>query len=172
MRMSFAKLFKHSVCTKLLTGLVMVCVMILSVGIVAHAEEPYIRDGGTIMYVCVDEGSFLNGRAEPSRYSEATMRLYNGYEVEVVGSSGDWLEIVGGESGTSFVKAEYISEFKEPVEYVNVSGGRVFIRDGIEGKTTGKVVKAKKTVRVTIVMNNWGYIGSGWVNLKYFEPKE
>lgn len=177
MRMDFASKKEHKVVTNILTKtsrIVMTCVLMIAMilaNTVAIAEEPYIRDGGTIMYVCVEEDSYLNGRAEPSRNSEITMKLSNGDYVEVVGYHGEWLEIVGGEYGTCFVSAEFISEFKEPLVYVNVSGGRVFIRDGIDGDTTGHVVKTGKTVRVRLIIDNWGYIGNGWVNLKYFEPE-
>lgn len=124
------------------------------------------------VYVCISEDSYLNGRARPSTRAEITMRLYNGDELEVVRFCGEWVEIIGGESGTSFCKAKYVSEVKDPVFCVNASGGRVRIRSSaIDGKGVGWV-KAGGTVKVTRQLLGWGYIGTGWVDLSYFEANK
>lgn len=122
------------------------------------------------LYVCTN-GDDLNGRAKPSIDADIEMRIPNGEEVEAVSYSGGWVEIVGGETVTSWCKAEYLSSTQEPAEYRNSSGGRVFIRDGIEGAKTGLVVRANGIVTVTRQINGWGYIGKGWVNLKYFDQQ-
>lgn len=143
--------------------LVILIIAVVSIFPLVASAEDY-----DIGYVCVHEDSYLNGRERPSRDSEVVMRLYNGDEVQIVGVVDGWIEIVGGESGTSFVDAHYISEIDEPFEATNDSGGRVRIREDIDGKAIG-YVKAGKTVTVTRVISGWGYIGSGWVDLTYFD---
>lgn len=150
----------YTLVTALVISVIVVLLIVFSVG-VACAEED-------ILYVCVNKDSYLNGRARPSTSAEITMKLYNGDTVEVVGSHGEWIEIIGGESGTSFVKAKYISETLDPYTITNISGGRVRIRSCIDGETVG-YVKAGKSVKVTRTMLGWGYIGSGWVDLEYFK---
>lgn len=120
------------------------------------------------LYVCIDESSWLNGRAEPDKHSEATMRLYSGDELEFVSTNGNWIEVVGGETGTSYVDSRYVSETFEPYSATNNSGGRVKIRESIDGKVVG-YVKAEKTVTISRTINGWGYIGKGWVLLSCFD---
>lgn len=122
------------------------------------------------LYVCTN-GDDLNGRAAPSKNADIEMRIPNGEKVEAVSYSGGWVEVLGGETGTVWCKAEYLSSVQESTEYRNSSGGRVFVRNGIEGAKTGLVVRANGIVTVTRQINGWGYIGKGWVNLKYFDQK-
>jgi uncharacterized protein YgiM (DUF1202 family) len=129
--------------------------------VVANAEND-------ILYVCVDEGSFLNGRSGPSKKADVTMRLYSGDKVEVVDIVDGWVEIIGGESGTSFVDSHYVSETKEPYKMINTSGGRVRVRDSIDGNAVG-YVKAKGVVTIERTILGWGYTGHGWVMLSYFD---
>ena len=77
------------------------------------------------VYVRISDDSYLNGRAEPHKRAEVTMKLYNGDSLEAVGFHGEWIEVVGGESGTSFCKAQYLSEIKDPVLYTNTSGNMI-----------------------------------------------
>lgn len=121
-----------------------------------------------ILYVSVHKGSYLNGRAEPNKHSEVTMKLYYGDTVEFVGRSGEWIEIRGGETGTSFVDSRYVSETINSFTATNVSGGRVRVRSSIEGRSVG-YVKAGQTVTVERTISGWGYIGSGWIKLEYFD---
>lgn len=122
------------------------------------------------LYVCTN-GDDLNGRAAPSKNADIEMRIPNGEKVEAVSYRGGWVEVLGGETGTVWCKAEYLSSAQEAAEYRNSSGGRVFVRDGIEGAKTGLVVRANDTVSVSREINGWGYIRSGWVNLKFFDPE-
>jgi hypothetical protein len=123
------------------------------------------------VYVCVSEDSYLNGRARPSTKAEITMRLYNGDELEAVSFSNDWVEVIGGESGTSWCKAIYLSEIKEPLWFVNTSGGRVRARKTpVDGKGTGWV-SSRDTIKVTKIVMGWGYTSIGWVDLSYFTQK-
>lgn len=126
------------------------------------AETLYVRTNGDC----------LNGRAAPDKHSPVEARFDNGEAVESVSTSGDWVEVVGGETGTVWCKAEYLSSFASGcVLYRNDSGGRVFIRSTPNGPKTGRV-GANKTVSVQNVVNGWGYIGSGWVDLAYFDKED
>ena len=124
---------------------------------------------GNVMYVCVHASSHLNGRAKPSKNSEITMKLYNGEEVEVVDIRSDgWIEIVGGETGTSFVSDKYVSQTIEQYKVTNVSDGRIKVRETIDGKVVDYVKKGE-TVTILQTMSEWGRISKGWVKLEYFE---
>lgn len=144
---------------------IVLAIAVLCSGAVAENVEEVERD---ILYVCVSEGSFLNGRIAPNKHSDVTMKLYPGDTVEVVGVVDGWIEIVGGESGTSFVDSRYVSETNEPYKMVNTSGGRVRVREFIDGKTVG-YVKAKGVVTIERTILGWGYTGRGWVMLSYFD---
>lgn len=120
----------------------------------------------TTLVVTVDE---LNGRAEPTTKSNVEMRLYKDDEVTFVSYTDGWVEIIGGETGTVFCKAEYLSEKDANLGiYKNISDGRVNVRDSIEGKRIGSIA-VNKNVEVSSIILNWGYIGNGWVDLQYFE---
>lgn len=120
----------------------------------------------TTLVVIVDE---LNGRAEPTTKSSVEMRLYKDDEVTFVSYTDGWVEIIGGETGTVFCKAEYLSEKNANLgTYKNTSGGRVHVRDSIEGKRIDSIA-VNKNVEVSSIILNWGYIGNGWVDLEYFE---
>lgn len=120
------------------------------------------------VYVCISDHSYLNGRCAPSKNAEVTMKLFNGDELEIVALRGEWAEVVGGESGTSFCKIKYLSEIREPVSFTNTSGGRVRVRHNpVDGKTVGWI-EAGKTVTVSKQILGWGYTKSGWVDLSYF----
>lgn len=120
----------------------------------------------TTLVVTVDE---LNGRAEPTTKSSVEMRLYKDDEVTFVNYTDGWIEIIGGETGTVFCKAEYLSEKDADLgTYKNISGGRVNVRDSIKGKRINSIA-ANKKIEVSSIILNWGYIGNGWVDLQYFE---
>lgn len=120
------------------------------------------------LYVCVSDDSYLNGRAKPSTRSEVTMRLYNGDAVEAVAIHGEWVEVVGGESGTSFCKAAYLNSMKNPTFYTNTSGGRVRVRKSPgDGQGVGWI-SAGDMIKVTKVIMGWGCTNAGWVDLCYF----
>lgn len=114
----------------------------------------------------------LNGRAAPTKKAKVEAYFEYGDELEVVGYDGNWIEVKGGETGTVFVSAQYVAERMEKAKYRNVSGGRVIVRKEpcVDAKSCNVFVKAKKTVTVSAVVDNWGYIEDrGWVCLDYFE---
>lgn len=119
--------------------------------------------------VIISPNSYLNGRAKPSTSSEVTMKLYLGDEVEVLEFHGQWAKIIGGEYGTSFVKAEYLSSISSPVFYENDSSGRVRVRSApVDGKTVGWVSSGAR-VRVLSIVMGWGKTSAGWVDLSFFQ---
>lgn len=120
------------------------------------------------LYVCTD-GDDLNGRERPDKHSPIMMKIPNGDTVEALSTKDGWVEVVGGESNTSWCKAEYLSSVQDAVSFRNTSGGRVFVRDGIEGAKTG-VIRANKAITVTRQIFGWGYTGFGWVDLQFFTP--
>lgn len=124
------------------------------------------------LYVSIREDTYLNGRERPSTKSFITMRLFNGDVLEAITFDGEWVEVVGGESGTSFVKAEYLSELKIPVFYTNVSGGRVRVRKTPQSSKTVAWIASNDTIKISRKIMDWGYTHGGWVNLSYFEKKE
>lgn len=123
------------------------------------------------VYVSIREGTYLNGRMRPSTRSCVTMRLFNGDSLEVVSFDGEWVQVVGGESGTSYVKAEYLSELSSPVQYTNVSGGRVRIRKAPSSSKAIGWVGANQTILISRQISGWGYYRNGWVDLSFFEAK-
>lgn len=126
------------------------------------AETLYVRTNG----------DYLNGRSQPDKHAAVEARFDNGAQVESVSVSGGWVEVVGGETGTVWCKAEYLSSFPSGgVVYRNSSGGRVFIRSEPHGAKTGRV-EGNKTVTVQNVVDGWGYIGTGWVDLSYFSKED
>lgn len=123
------------------------------------------------VYVSIREGTYLNGREHPSTRSHITMRLFNGDALEIVSFDGEWVEVEGGESGTSFVKAEYLSEVNSPVSYTNTSGGRVRVRRSPSNSTAIDWIRSGETIAISKVIAGWGYTHGGWVDLSFFEAK-
>lgn len=148
-------------------GIILAVIFILA-GICLYCVDTAYAESD-ILYVCVNEGSHLNGRARPSKHADITMKLYKGDAVEVIEAVDDgWLKIVGGETGISYIDSRYVSESLESFYATNISGGRVRVRDYIDGRTVA-YIKAGGKVKVERTMLGWGYIGSGWIMLDYFE---
>lgn len=123
-------------------------------------------------YVKIRDGTWLNGRSEPNRKSEITMRLEKGDDVEVIEIIGDWTHIVGGETGTSYVMTKYLSETLETITAKNVTRGRVRIRSMPNSRS--RVVgwlKSGKTIRIDKVLNGYGYNKqrNGWIDMSLLE---
>lgn len=123
---------------------------------------------GETLFV-VTNGDYLNGRARPDKNAPIEARFDNGDAVEALSIQNGWVEVIGGETGTVWCKAEYLSDSQsDSATYRNTSGGRVFVRSEPSGKKTGRIDAGKK-VKVSRQIGNWGYIGSGWVDLSFFE---
>lgn len=130
---------------------------------------PSISQGETLYCTA----STLNGRAEPSKKARVEAQFSYGDEMEVVGYTDNWIEVVGGETGTVFVSAKYCASSLEKVKYQNTSGGRVIIRESPEGKKKNDWIKANKKVTISAEVDGWGYIADrGWIDLSYFNEVE
>ena len=122
------------------------------------------------LYVHTNGGD-LNGRIKPDKHSPIESKFGNNDKVEAIDIQGNWIKVLGGETGIVWCSAKYLSEVSErELYYINTSGGRVFIRNTISGEKIG-YVNDNKTICVTNVINNWGYIGNGWIDLSFFTLK-
>ena len=123
---------------------------------------------GNQLYVTATE---LNGRSQPNKHSSIECRFSRGDTVEttgVISNDGGWVEVIGGETGTVWCSADYLSETRDSAKYVNTSGGRVRLRKTPEGKFVGWV-QTNEQITVARIVNGWGYIkDKGWVDLQYF----
>lgn len=121
------------------------------------------------LYVKAD---MLTGRYRPDIHSNKEAYFSNGELVEAIDvSKNGWVEVYGGESGTVWCKAEYLSSVLEKTEWKNYTSGSVYYRAAPhpEAKRLGKIRSGKEIV-VSSQVFGWGYIeNKGWVNLEYFE---
>lgn len=126
--------------------------------------------GEPLLYVTATQ---LNGRAEPNKSSRVEAIFERGEAVEPTGQThGDWIEVVGGETGTVWCSMDYLSETDEAFHCVNTSGGRVRVRSCPDGKPCGWIA-ADQTVTISRVVNGWGYVEhKGWVSLSFFSKGE
>lgn len=122
------------------------------------------------LYVTASE---LNGRARPSKSATVEAVFCRGDSVESTGAvHGDWVEIVGGETGTVWCSAKYLSTSVRTEYYRNTSGGRVRIRTQPEGKACGWIEDGKR-VQISSYIDDWGYVqGKGWVSMNYFTKED
>lgn len=123
----------------------------------------------TIAYVSISDG-VLNVRSKPAINAEKVGYLEPGETVVVLSYEDGWaLCEVHFEASTGYVKAEYLMLDPDASgEYVNTSGGRARIRDGMGGKLVSWL-KAGATVNVSSWSedddgNRWAFIGKGWVS--------
>lgn len=137
-----------------------ICCLILA----ASADE-------TAVYVTASE---LNGRSEANIKASIEARFMRDECLEVVGYQIGWVEAVGGETGTVFCKAEYLTEYEIDAKYANTSGGRVFIHKelGDDDTDVNLIVDAGKSVTITRVLHGYGYMGRGWVEMRFFERED
>lgn len=113
--------------------------------------------------------SELNGRATPSKKGHVEAIFMRGDELDAVSIDGEWVEVIGGETGTVWCHADYLTE-SEPYKATNTSGGAVNVRSEPDGDRVGKV-SAGESVTIERRVMGWGYTGSGWVMLKYFSEE-
>ena len=148
-------------------------VILLILGILL-AIECFIPVGSfaETLYVNVSE---LNGRAKPSKNSSIEAIFDRGmdlYAIEL--NSNGWVEVKGGETGTVWCKAKYLSNYLGTRKWKNISGGSVNMRENpcANSKRVGKI-KDGRTMRISAEVFGWGYIkDQGWVDLSYFEMVE
>ena len=127
------------------------------------AEEEYAP-----LYVTAD---MLNAREQPTRKAQVGGMYYYGDELKPTGRISrdrEWVEIYGGEPGTLWVKACYVSERYAAFTVINENNGKIKIRSRMgEGRVKG-YVKRGKSIEIDRVVLGWGHCKKGWVDLEYF----
>jgi len=129
------------------------------------------------MYVAVEEGSRLNGRATPVD-GDIEAKLLPGWTVEVVQTADGWALIDGyGEGGCCWVDAHYLTKEPmqetacEPVE-MRAAVDKLRVRRVPGGDVCARLSKGDR-VTVTGWMQvggtRWAHIGTGWVMAEYLE---
>ncbi len=162
------KIIVHSA---ILIAVIALYLLAAALSFTAHGET-------AVYYTVTITSELLNIRDKPGFDGEIIGFLYPGDTVLAIGYDGGWTKVKASiESGEGWVKSEYLSTSAEDTgSYVNTSGGRVRVRDGIGGTETGWI-KAGKTVTVQSwgtddAGNAWAYIGTGYVMGKYFTKAE
>ena len=156
---------KHKILTVLL---VLVIIAMIFVFIDSAKSEGNDYDG-TVLYVTASQ---LYGRYTPKKNGIIEALFDKGDKVIATGEwSKDmlWVEVYGGECGTVWCKAEYLSEINEPVTMENTFGYKIKVRSkpGKSGKVKG-YVKGYQKITVTQIVLGWGRTKKGWVDLSYF----
>ena len=141
--------------------------MLMAIG--AAAEETEDDRTWDPLYVTA---SVLNGREEPTKKADIAAFYDFGDVVQPTGrwsKNGEWVEIVGGESGTAWVYYKYVTARKTEYTVTNENNGRVKVRSrpGGKGKLRG-YIRHGKSIQIDQVINGWGHCSRGWVDLEYF----
>ena len=146
--------------------LVMVSVLMYNAGI---AETPEYNP----LYVVAD---VLNGRAHPTKKAPIEAVYDYGDQLIPTGKLSrdkEWVEVLGGESGTVWVHVNYVSERFAEFLVVNANNGKVKIRSKIGGGKVKGYVKHGREIWIDRVVLGWGHtFKGGWVDLDYFVEEE
>lgn len=130
------------------------------------------EDGMPPVYVTA---RLLNGRARPSKKASVEARYDRGDSIEQAGrfsEDREWVEVIGGETGTCWVHIRYITERVEPFTVVNENGGKIKIRSKPEtGRITGYMKRGRRVTIDRVVMG-WGHCSRGWIDLSYVIEEE
>ena len=114
----------------------------------------------------------LNGRAEPSKKATVEARFDKGDALTTTGEWSEdhhWIEVIGGETGTVWVYADYVSERKGYIFVINSEYKKVKIRARpFDGKITG-YLKRNKIIDVTNEVLGWGKTKYGWIDMSCVE---
>lgn len=134
-----------------------------------NAESEY---GGTKLYVTANR---LNGRSRPSKKSSIEAIFDKGDELITTGQWSDnyqWIEVYGGETGTVWCKAEYLTERYSAFTVVNLNPGKIKIRSKpINGKITG-YLKSNQRIDIYQSILGWGRTDKGWIDLSWLIIEE
>lgn len=149
-------------------------VLLYAAGLTALGIDPACAE---TMYVAVEKGSHLNGRASPVD-GAIEAKLLPGWEVEVVRTADGWALIDGyGEGGCCWVDAHYLAPEQmnetacEPVE-MRAAVDKLRVRRCPGGDVCMRLSKGDRvTVTGWMQMDGtrWAYIGTGWVMAEYLE---
>lgn len=117
--------------------------------------------------------TLLNGRAEPKKKSEVTARFDNGDVLTAISWSKNhhWIEVRGGETGTSWVWWQYLTETEELKYFYNDTNSKVKIRKEPYGRVIGYLKKGNE-ILVDQTLFGWGHCSKGWVDLNYLREED
>lgn len=131
-------------------------------GLAEEAEEPHP------VYVTA---TLLNGRQWPTKKAQAMTFYDYGEQLQPTGKwskDREWIEIYGGEAGTVWVCARYVTERMTEFTVTNENNGKIRIRSKPGGGKVKGYVKHGKSIEIDRVIMGWGHCSRGWVELDYF----
>ena len=144
----------------------MLIAAVMALGAFAAAEEPEEKEYAPL-YVLAD---VLNGRSLPTKKAGIEARFDFSDQVQPTGRMSkdrEWIEVIGGESGTVWVSSRYVSERFFEFTVTNENNGKVKIRSKIDGGKVRGYVKNGKSIEIDQVVLGWGHCRQGWVDLEY-----
>ena len=139
----------------------MVLMMLHESGLAETAEEKPL-------YVVAD---VLNGRAHPTKKAPVEAVFDYGDRLTTTGKLSkdrEWVEVLGGESGTVWVHVNYVSERFTEFQVINANNGKIKIRSKLMGGKVKGYVNHGKAIWIDRVVLGWGHTSKGWVDLDYF----
>lgn len=146
--------------------LVVLITLVMVFTSVSIAEDAEVSEPVEMIVIA----SQLNGRAYPTKKSSKEAFFDYGDVVNATGKWSEdhkWIEIMAGEGGTVWCKAEYLTERTDSFIASNEGRKAVRIRKSpVDGRVTG-YLKAGKTTKITQVILGWGKCSKGWIDLGY-----
>jgi len=145
--------------------LIMLAVLVAVLTILCAIGGSLAEEQPVTMYVTVSADSWLNGRSAPDTHSSVEARFQAGDTVDVYEVNGNWAKVAGGESGTVWCTAAYLSDTApdaQPETRTVQADGRVRVRETPDGSTV-RWLKNGDTVKVQFTIGGWACIGDGYV---------
>ena len=144
-----------------------------ALGAAAMAEgEPVLAT----VYVHVSADSYLQGRSTPSTKGQVEARFMRGDALEVVEYGGEWIRVIGGESGTVWVYGDYVRASEpdaEPTTYTVTGNGRVHVRQTPEPDGAHvRWAEVGEAVTVYGMAGGYAQIDGGYINADYLEAQD
>lgn len=131
----------------------------------ATAQDPQPIGQAT---VSVRRGD-LNGRERPDIHSPKVARFPDGETISIYEIRGDWALTDGGETGTCWVHADYLTT-EDAGSYTVISNGRLRVRSTPDGDTVGWL-QPGQSVDMLAIFGGWARTESGWVMAEYLEKR-
>ncbi len=149
---------------------VILVLLMMAAGLVAMFLIAGPARAETTVY-CTAE-SYLNCRWSPDRDSEVVYKLYPGDSAVMVALDGSWAKLViaGDECWASI---DYLTDRPPdaPSQMATVTGGRLALRVGPDGKRLGWLEKGQE-VTVKGWLDGWARVDDGWVKAEHLEVRE
>ena len=147
---------------------VMVAAVVLMVLMMLHESGLAETAETKPLYVVAD---VLNGRAHPTKKAPVEAVFDYGDRLTTTGKLSkdrEWVEVLGGESGTVWVHVNYVSERFTEFQVINANNGKIKIRSKLMGGKVKGYVNHGKAIWIDRVVLGWGHTSKGWVDLDYF----